>query len=125
MTSDKLEEAIARLTNIQSDLSKMIAVHDQRLNQQERQVISLEEVVEKRREESDVKLKDVYETIRNEDRNILDALDKLRKEAAAQHEKISSRLSEIEKKMWTYMGGFAVIVFILSYGPNILKLFVK
>ena len=119
----RIEDAITRLTNIQSDLSKMLAVHEQRLNHQEKQVGNLEEVMEKRREESDLKLKDVYDTIRKEDRNILDEISKLREEAAEQHKILSERMSEMEKRLWLYVGGISVIVFVLAYGPNILKVF--
>ena len=66
---DKIEDAISRLTTISADLQKMLAVNEQRLIQQEKQVTSLEEVIEKRREESELKLKDVYDTIRVEDKN--------------------------------------------------------
>ena len=33
---DRMEDVVDRLTNISADLSKMIAVHEQRLNQQEK-----------------------------------------------------------------------------------------
>ena len=41
---DRLEEVADRLTSISADLSKMIAVHEQRLNQQERQLNNVEPV---------------------------------------------------------------------------------
>ena len=57
---DRMEAVIERLSIIQTDLNKMLAVHEEKLNVAERSVNHLEEVVEKRREESDIKLKDVY-----------------------------------------------------------------
>jgi septal ring factor EnvC (AmiA/AmiB activator) len=120
---DRLEDAIERLTEISSDLNKMIAVHEQRINQNERSVSILENVVEKRREESDLKLKDVYETIRNEDRNIISELDKMREEQKNQHAEISKKMTAMEKIIWIYMGGFTVVIFLITNGSAIFKLF--
>jgi predicted RNase H-like nuclease (RuvC/YqgF family) len=120
---DRLEDAIERLTEISSDLNKMIAVHEQRINQNERSVSILENVVEKRREESDLKLKDVYETIRNEDRNIISELNKMREEQKNQHAEISKKMTAMEKIIWIYMGGFTVVIFLITNGSAIFKLF--
>jgi carboxyl-terminal processing protease len=57
--NNRMEDAIEKLTEVSSDLNKVIAVHEQRLNQQEKQMGNLETVVERRREESEIKLKDV------------------------------------------------------------------
>ena len=121
----RLEDAIEKLTDISSDLNKVIAVHDQRLNQQEKQMSNLEDVVEKRREEAEFKLKDVYDTIRAEDKNIVQEIHRMREETHTQYEKLQARITIMEQKLWMYMGGFAVVTFFLSYGPNLLKLFGK
>ena len=120
---DRLEDAIERLTEISSDLNKMIAVHEQRINQNERSVSILENVVERRREESDSKLKDVYDTIRNEDRNILVELNKMREEQKSQHFEISNKMTAMEKIIWVYMGGFSVVIFLITNGSALLKFF--
>ena len=120
---DRLEDAIERLTEISGDLNKMIAVHEQRINQNEKSVSLLENVVERRREESDSKLKDVYETIRNEDRNILVELNKMREEQKIQHAEISTKMTAMEKIIWIYMGGFSVVIFLITNGSALLKFF--
>jgi chromosome segregation ATPase len=119
---DRLEDAIERLTEISSDLNKMIAVHEQRINQNEKSVTLLENVVERRREESELKLKDVYDTIRNEDKNILSELNKMREEQKSQHEEISKKMTAMEKIIWLYMGGFSVVVFLITNFSDIIKL---
>lgn len=118
----RIEDVISRLTEISSDLNKMIAVHEQRIIQQEKQVSNLEEVVEKRREESEIKLKDVYETIRAEDKTIFEELNKLRGDIFAQHDKLSNKITEMQKVIWIYMGGFSLIAFIISYGGPLIKM---
>jgi uncharacterized coiled-coil protein SlyX len=117
----KIEDAITKLTEISSDLNKMIAVHELRLTHQEKIMDSLEDVLERRREESDAKLKTVYETMRTEDRLIIAEINKLREEGEAQYESLSGKINNMEKMMYTYMGAFTVVAFILAYGPQIVK----
>jgi chromosome segregation ATPase len=123
--NNRMEDAIEKLTEVSSDLNKVIAVHEQRLNQQEKQMGNLETVVEKRREESEIKLKDVYDTIRSEDRSILEELNNMRQEASIQHEKLQDRITLMEQKIWMYAGAISVLFFFISYGPSLLKLFGK
>lgn len=122
---ERIEDAIEKLTGVSVDLSKMLAVHEQRLNQQEKQLDNLDGALQDFRGASELKLKDVYDTIRSEDKNILEEITKIRVEAADQHEKMTNRITEMEKTIWVYMGGFMAVFFLLSYGQNILKLIIK
>lgn len=117
----KIEDAITKLTEISSDLNKMIAVHELRLTHQEKIMDSLEEILERRREEADGKLKTVYETMRTEDRLIIAEINKLRTEGEEQYEALSAKINNMEKMLYTYMGAFTVVAFILAYGPQIVK----
>lgn len=116
-----MEAVIERLAVIQTDLNKMLAVHEEKINNNEKNVTYLEDVIEKRREESDIKLKDVYDTMRSEDNKILTELNNMRKEAAEQHTKLGEKISSIENKLWMYIGGISVIVFFISHGSDIFK----
>jgi arginine utilization protein RocB len=107
---DRMEDVVDRLTNISADLSKMIAVHEQRLNQQERQLTLFENLTERRREEYDEKLAIVFKKI-----------DDLRKDNNSQYEQLSEKIVDMEKQMWRLGGAFAVLAFILAYGPSIIK----
>jgi len=107
---DRLEEVADRLTSISADLSKMIAVHEQRLNQQERQLNNVEILTERRREQYDEKLGIVFKKI-----------DTLREETVIQYESLSEKIVDVEKQFWRLGGAFAVIAFILAYGPSIIK----
>ena len=121
----RIEDAIERLTEISADLNKMLAVQEQRLSQQERSMGNIEDMVEKRREEYDKKLQNVYDVMRVEDTKILEELEEMRKEQKDQHKAISDKMAGLEKILWMYLGGFSVIVFIISYGPKILEIFMK
>ena len=117
----RIEDAIDKLTEISADLNKMLAVQEQRLSQQERSMGNIEDMVEKRREEYDKKIQHVYDVMRVEDTKILEELEKMRKEQKDQHKALSDKMTSVEKIIWTYLGGFSVVVFLITYGPKILE----
>ena len=121
----RIEDAIDKLTEISADLNKMLAVHEQRLSQQERSMDNIEDMVERRREEYDKKLQNVYDVMSKEDSKILEELEKIRTEQQSQHKEMSNKITALEKIIWTYLGGFSVLVFLITYGPKILELFTK
>ena len=68
---DKIDAWMQRLTEVSVDLKSMLAVHEQRLSQVDKQSDYLEERVEKRRVELDHKVDDIYNTMRDQDNKIL------------------------------------------------------
>jgi hypothetical protein len=117
----RIEDAIDKLTEISADLNKMLAVQEQRLSQQERSMGIIEDMVERRREEYENKIQNVYNVMSREDNKILEELEKMRKEQKDQHKAISDKMTALEKIIWTYLGGFSVVVFLITYGPKILE----
>lgn len=117
----RIEDAIDKLTEISADLNKMLAVQEQRLSQQERSMGIIEDMVERRREEYENKIQNVYNVMSREDNKILEELEKMRKEQKDQHKTISDKMTALEKIIWTYLGGFSVVVFLITYGPKILE----
>ena len=122
---DRLEDVIEKLTEISADLNKMLAVQEQRLTHQEKSMDIIEDMVEKRRAEYDKKLQNVYDVMRVEDTKILEELEKMRKEQKDQHKAITDKMAGLEKIIWMYLGGFSVIVFLISYGPKVIEIFAK
>lgn len=119
----RIEDAIERLTEISADLNKVLAVQEQRLSQNEKSMSVLEEVLEKRREEYDRKIQNVYDVMNREDNKILEELELIRSEQKQQHESLSKKIQEMQKILWVYMGGFAVVVFLLTNGSKFLSFF--
>lgn len=120
---DRLEDAIERLTEISADLNKMLAVQDQKLTQQEKVTSLIADMIEKRREEYDKKLENVYDVMRAEDNKVIKELEMMRSEQKKQHDEISKKLTAMEKIIWVYMGGFTVLVFLISNSGSILRFF--
>ena len=120
---DRLEDAIERLTEISADLNKMLAVQDQKLTQQEKVTSLIADMIEKRREEYDKKIENVYDVMRAEDNKVIKELEMIRTEQKKQHDEISKKLTAMEKIIWVYMGGFTVLVFLISNSGSILRFF--
>lgn len=120
----RLEDVIEKLTNISNDLNRLLAVHEIRLNQHEKVIVEITNTLEKRREDNEVSLKNVYETIKVEDRAVLIELSKMEQKHSEHYDKITTKMNTLEKIIWTYMGGFSVVVFLITYLPTILKAFI-
>jgi len=121
-TLDRIEQTLEKLADIQIDLTKMLAVHEQRIQISEKNVTSIEIILERRREESDNKLKDVYDTMRNEDKNIIDEIHKLRDKASEEHLQLTKKIATLEKYIWMYIGGFTVVTFVVTHGDKIVRI---
>ena len=98
---DRMEDAIERLTQISYDLNRMLAVQEQRLSQQEKNVVNIEKIAEDRREETQARFKILDEKIEEVEEN--------------QNKQIGEII------IWTYLGGFSVLIFLIAYGDDLLK----
>ena len=121
-TLDRIEQTLEKLADIQIDLTKMLAVHEQRIQVSEKNVTSIESILERRREESDIKLKDVYDTMRSEDRNIIDEIHKFRNKATEEHQYLTTKIASLEKYIWMYIGGFTVVTFVITHGDKVMRM---
>lgn len=107
---DRMEDAIERLTQISYDLNRMLAVQEQRLSQQEKNVVNIEKIAEDRREETQARFKILDEKIEEVEENQNKQIGEIKKE-----------VKNIEKIIWTYLGGFSVLIFLIAYGDDLLK----
>jgi hypothetical protein len=107
---DRIEDAIEKLTVISADLNRMVAVHEQRLLHQEKIMVNIEDIIERRRQEFDNKFINVYDKIEYEDKKIL--LDQ---------ENMKKKISALEKIIWSNAGGIAILSFIIAYGEKFVK----
>jgi len=106
----KIDDAIQRLAQVANDLSKILAVHEQRIIQQEKTADNITDLVEKRREELEEKIKTIYETIKKEDTLIF-----------SETKKLGEKISSIEKMIWIATGAGSVVGYLISVGINYLK----
>ena len=128
----KLDSALDKLGDVANNITKLLAVHEEKIGMSERIDRELFELVEKRRVEMAEDIKEIHSrisTIQRElsdeitetEHKIISALDDLKKtlkETKLEHDKknsdISDRLRELEKWRWVLLGGGTVIGLLLS-----------
>jgi len=81
----RLDSAIEKIAEVNNNVSRMLAVHEERLSKQE----------------------DI-------DAVLFDKIDKLRDKMDADHDSVTKRLSLLEKKLWIGMGALAAILVITN-----------
>ncbi len=125
---DRLDVTIEKLTEVSSTVSQLLAVQGNRLEFQEKVQEKLQDMVEKRRLETENYVKDLYTKIdkvekdlqtdmdENKDK-VLAKIEQLRTEGQQQHKDMEKRMVRMEKWMWTIVGGGVAIGFILSRIP--------
>ena len=118
MAEDRVENAIERLTEICSDMKVMIAAHEQRLNQSEKDTQTIYKLLEHRRKEIDEKIDQVYNHMTDKDEKIISEIKAHRDASAKEHETLSQRMTKLEKFIWLAVGGGATISWILTQSVN-------
>ena len=92
----KIENAIDKLIEANSNVARMLAVHDEKLDKQDR----IDAVL--------------FEKIDSLHRDMTRQTDNIKKGCASDIIKVSDRLSNLEKKMWSIAGGLTVVSLIFS-----------
>ena len=124
----RLDMTIDKLTDISSNVSNLLAVHETKLTSQEIISKQLSDVVEARRVETDDKFQLLHERISSGERELKANIDEqydelmkeikeMRAESAAQHTTLSDRITAMEKWMWTVIGGSAIVGGIIALIP--------
>jgi len=120
---DKIDDTLEKLAIIQADLTKMLAVHEFRLNDNQKSIDHIETIMEKRKEELDVDIDKIYNEIKIEDSKIFEEISQMRKEQTARYECLNEKITKIQKQLWMYMGGLSVIIFLITHIGKIIPLF--
>ena len=81
----RLDSAIEKIAEVNNNVSRMLAVHEQRISKQE----EIDEV-------------------------LFDKIDKLRDKMDSDHDSVTQRLSLLEKKLWIGIGALAAILVITN-----------
>jgi DNA-binding ferritin-like protein len=128
----KMDTAIEKLTDLGTDITKMLALHGERINRLEQIDNEIHGLVEKRRTElqDDIKdldgklastIKEIVGDIANTEARIMDAIKDVKADIAS--EKVSktasdllltARVEKLEKWRWMMLGGGFVVGFIIE-----------
>mgnify|MGYP003353324052 CR=1 FL=1 len=124
--SSDIRRAIDKLIDIHVDISKMLAVHDQRLNQHEKTHSILAEDVEKRRLELHSTTIELYKALDEKTKDIMQELDKNADRSTTQHNRLNEKITSLSRYIWTGIGvsiGISILVSVVSVIANTVHLF--
>lgn len=122
---DRLDITIDKLTEVSTSVSQLLAVHESKLTAQEEYTRHITELVERRRVDTDDKLKaigdriiagekEIQTKLDNQYDSLLEEIKASRKDSAGEHKELVDRISKVEKWSWLVIGGAMVAGFILS-----------
>lgn len=131
---DRLDLTIAKLTEVSTNVSQLIAVQENRLSQQEKTSAQLSVLIEKRRDETSQDVTDLHNRITSAEREFKNEIEKMnsrlieemkaiRDENKRMHEEMKIKISQLERFMWVLTGGAAVVGFLISQLVDFAKLF--
>ena len=89
----KMEKAIEKLSELNTSVSRMLAVHEERISKQEE-----------------------IDTV------LFAKIDQLRDKMDVDHNSVLSRIQSLDKKIWIAIGSIAVITFIIAETPLLQEL---
>lgn len=121
----RLDSTIEKLTEVSSNVSRMLAVHESRLEHQDKAALIVSEIVEKRRDENDAAHATLHEKINTQridlegqlteaKDSIITELKDMRKENNVAHETVGKRVGKLEKWIWLVSGAGVVGGWLIS-----------
>ena len=91
---DRIDDAIGKIVEVNNNVSKMLAVHEERIDRQEKA-----------------------------DEILSNKIDNLREQMVSDHNSVLQRLNYLERKVWAGLGAIGVITIIFQLaGPQIVTL---
>lgn len=115
--NNRLDTAIEKLTDVSSSIKSMLAVHEEKIERQEKTDEIIFEKIKDRADEIDSVYRELQREINQVERRLLIEIKALRND-------IGSRVSMLEKARWILLGAAIVIVFLITKDFNkLLSLF--
>ena len=113
----RLDDAIGKISEVSYCINRMLAVHEEKLANQEEAVFAAEELIEQRRTEFSNEIKELHSRITTNTKEIMSIATSQHKEhseaIAKLHTDINKRVGVLEKWRHVLIGGSIVIGFIL------------
>ena len=113
----RLDDAIGKISEVSNCIDRMLAVHEEKLANQEEAVFAAEELIEQRRTEFSNEIKELHSRITTNTKEIMSIASKQHKEHSEAiqklHTDINKRVGVLEKWRHVLIGGSIVIGFVL------------
>lgn len=131
---EKFDTTIDKMQEIASNLSKMVSLQEQRLENQEKITSEVQSILEMRRLEHNNNIKDIYnrintvnkeltDKIEDTEKAILAELQAIRQKLDADKNTFGSRLSQIETWKYMVIGALLLVSFVVGNMSSIAKFF--
>lgn len=111
---ERLDTTITHLAQVSTNVSQLLAVQSTKLDMQEKSIEDFYRLMEKRRDETEIKFKELKEEIHEVEGDIKDEVKNIVSGFDAFKSSIDERINKLEKWVWTVLGGSLVVGFILS-----------
>lgn len=121
---ERMDTTIEKLAELSANISKLLAVHEQRLEQYEKISEKLIENAERRRDEIEIKVKEIYKDISVLDNKFLAEIKSFRDERMNCTNETNGKINKIEKNLAVLFGASVVLGYILS-NPTIFSNIIK
>lgn len=105
--NSRLDTAIEKLADVSSSIKSMLAVHEEKIERQEKTDEIIFEKIKDRADEIDSVYRELQREINQVERRLLIEIKALRND-------IGGRVSMLEKARWILLGAAIVIVFLLT-----------
>lgn len=124
---ERLDVAVEKLTEVSRSISQMLAVHENRIDTQEKVSDQLTDLIEQRRKEANEDIKELHSRITTTTRELSDKIADTEKKVLTELAKIQSTPSPIYENKYIYMGigGLFVVVWIFEHLNGIVDLVQK
>ena len=113
----RLDDAIGKISEVSNCINRMLAVHEEKLANQEEAVFAAEELIEQRRTEFSNEIKELHSRITTNTKEIMSIATSQHKEHSEAisklHTDINKRVGVLEKWRHVLIGGSIVIGFVL------------
>jgi chromosome segregation ATPase len=109
--NNRLDTAIEKLADVSSSIKSMLAVHEEKIERQEKTDEIIFEKIKDRADEIDSVYRELQREINQVERRLLIEIKALRND-------IGSRVSMLEKARWILLGAAIVVVFLITKDFN-------
>lgn len=130
----KLDHSIEKISQVSNDIGRLLAVHDERIDQLERVSVARMEDIKELHSRITTGNREISEKIDHLDRTIQDRMSKAAAASKEQHEEIqkeiqkdvkeiADRVDVLERWRWMIVGGAIVLGFVIGNLPIVSKIF--
>jgi DNA repair ATPase RecN len=109
--NNRLDTAIEKLADVSSSIKSMLAVHEEKIERQEKTDEVIFEKIKDRADEIDSVYRELQREISQVERRLLIEIKALRND-------IGSRVSMLEKARWILLGAAIVVIFLITKDFN-------